>query len=51
MPREPIAGQLVRAKILAWHVLDPTVASLTPWAGKAHGYIALAERYARSALT
>lgn len=37
---------LVRAKILAWHVLDPTVASLAPWTEKAHAYIALAERHA-----
>lgn len=37
---------LVRAKILAWHVLDPSVASLAPWSAKAHEYIALAERYA-----
>jgi aminoglycoside phosphotransferase family enzyme len=39
---------LVRAKILAWHILDPTVASLAPWADKAHVYLALAERHARS---
>ncbi|WP_129645762.1 hypothetical protein [Peristeroidobacter agariperforans] len=37
---------LVRAKILAWHILDPTVASLAPWPAKAHEYIALAERHA-----
>jgi aminoglycoside phosphotransferase family enzyme len=37
---------LVRAKILAWHTLDPTVASVAPWPAKAHEYIALAERYA-----
>lgn len=42
---------LVRAKILAWHVLDPTVASLAPWTEKAHAYMELAERYARSAST
>lgn len=40
---------LVRAKILAWHILDPSVASLAPWAEKAHRYIALAERYAELA--
>ena len=40
---------LVRAKILAWHVLDPSVAALGPWAEKAHAYVELAERYARSA--
>lgn len=37
---------LVRAKILAWHMLDGTVASLAPWSAKAHEYIALAERHA-----
>lgn len=37
---------LVRAKILAWHILDPAVASLARWNEKAHEYIALAERYA-----
>ena len=37
---------LVRAKILAWHILDPTVASLAPWSEKAHEYIAMAERHA-----
>ncbi|HEY0682243.1 MAG TPA: hypothetical protein VGD45_07940 [Steroidobacter sp.] len=41
---------LVRAKILAWHVLDPTVASLAPWTEKARAYIELAGRYARSAV-
>lgn len=40
---------LVRAKILAWHILDPTVASLAPWTEKAHSYVELAGRYARSA--
>lgn len=40
---------LVRAKILAWHILDPTVASLAPWTEKAHAYIALAERCAAMA--
>lgn len=37
---------LMRAKILAWHILDPTVASLAPWTDKAHAYIALANRCA-----
>lgn len=40
---------LVRAKIVAWHILDPTVASLAPWTERAQAYIALAERHARSA--
>jgi aminoglycoside phosphotransferase family enzyme len=40
---------LVRAKILAWHILDPAVASLAPWTRKAHEYIELAERHAISA--
>lgn len=42
---------LVRAKILAWHVLDPAVASLAPWAEKALAYLDLAERCAMSAST
>jgi aminoglycoside phosphotransferase family enzyme len=37
---------LVRAKILAWHILDQTVASLAPWTKKALEYISLAERCA-----
>lgn len=41
---------LVRAKILAWHVLDPTVASLAPWTEKAQAYVALAERHALAAV-
>lgn len=41
---------LVRAKILAWHVLDPTVASLAPWTERALAYLDLAERYARSVM-
>lgn len=40
---------LVRAKILAWHILDPSVASLAPWTQKAHEYIELAERHALTA--
>lgn len=40
---------LVRAKILAWHILDPTVALLAPWTHKADAYIALADRYAAAA--
>lgn len=40
---------LVRAKIIAWHILDPTVASLAPWTNMAHAYIDVAERYARKA--
>lgn len=40
---------LVRAKILAWHILDPSVATLAPWTEKAQAYVALAERYALSA--
>lgn len=37
---------LVRAKILAWHVLDPAVASLAPWNEKALAYLELAGRHA-----
>jgi aminoglycoside phosphotransferase family enzyme len=42
---------LVRAKILAWHILDPTVASLAPWTEQAHAYLALAEKHATLAST
>lgn len=42
---------LVRAKILAWHILDPSVASLAPWTQKAHAYVTLAQRYAASVTT
>ena len=37
---------LVRAKIVAWHILDTTVASLAPWSARAQEYVALAQRYA-----
>jgi aminoglycoside phosphotransferase family enzyme len=37
---------LVRAKILAWHILDPAVALLAPWTEKAQALVALAERHA-----
>jgi aminoglycoside phosphotransferase family enzyme len=37
---------LVRAKILAWHILDPAVASLAPWTEKAQEYLTLAQRHA-----
>lgn len=37
---------LVRAKILAWHILDPAVASLAPWTEKAREYLTLAQRHA-----
>lgn len=40
---------LTRGKILAWHILDPTVASLAPWCEKSHEYIAAAERCAELA--
>ena len=40
---------LVRAKILAWHILDPAVASLAPWTEKAQEYVSRAERCAASA--
>jgi aminoglycoside phosphotransferase family enzyme len=38
---------MVRAKILAWHLQDPTVVSLAPWRELAHDYLATAEHYAR----
>lgn len=37
---------LIRAKIVAWHVRDPEVATLAPWIEKAHAYVDLAERHA-----
>lgn len=37
---------LVRAKIIAWHLLDPSVMSLAPWGERAAAYLALAEYYA-----
>lgn len=37
---------LTRAKIVAWHVLDPAVATLAPWIERAHGYVDIAERHA-----
>jgi len=40
---------LVRAKILAWHILDPTVASLAPWTQRALAYLSLCERCAMRA--
>lgn len=41
---------MVRAKILAWHLLDPAVMNLAPWPELAEGYLACAERYARRAV-
>jgi uncharacterized protein len=38
---------MVRAKIIAWHLNDPTVMSLAPWRELSHAYLATAERYAR----
>jgi len=38
---------MVRAKILAWHLQDPTVVNLAPWRELAHDYLAIAEHYAR----
>ncbi|HEY0938896.1 MAG TPA: hypothetical protein VGE08_02260 [Steroidobacter sp.] len=40
---------LVRAKISAWHILDPTVASLAPWIEHAQTYLALARKHATAA--
>lgn len=37
---------MVRAKILAWHLLDPAVMSLAPWRERAATYLSLAEHYA-----
>jgi aminoglycoside phosphotransferase family enzyme len=41
---------LVRAKIVAWHLNDPAVRHLAPWAERADGYIKMAERYALRAM-
>lgn len=41
---------LVRAKIVAWHLHDPAVMNLAPWAERADGYIKVAERYALRAM-
>jgi uncharacterized protein len=38
---------MVRAKIIAWHLLDPVVMSVAPWREVAHAYLATAESYAR----
>lgn len=38
---------MVRAKIIAWHLLDPTVMTAAPWRELAHTYLATAESYAR----
>jgi aminoglycoside phosphotransferase family enzyme len=40
----------VRAKIVAWHLLDPAAKSVAPWRDRAHAYVALALRYARGAM-
>lgn len=37
---------VVRAKIVAWHLLDPAVMSAAPWRELAHTYLATAESYA-----
>jgi uncharacterized protein len=38
---------MVRAKIVAWHLLDPTVMTAAPWRELAHTYLTTAESYAR----
>lgn len=40
----------VRAKIIAWHLCDPSVMHLAPWASRAGAYIEMAERYARRSM-
>jgi uncharacterized protein len=35
-----------RAKVIAWHLRDPVVSRLAPWASKAEEYLAAAIRYA-----
>jgi aminoglycoside phosphotransferase family enzyme len=41
---------MVRAKIVAWHLLDPAVISVAPWRELAHTYLTTAESYARQAV-
>lgn len=38
---------MVRAKIVAWHLLDPAVMTVAPWRELAHTYLATAESYAQ----
>jgi len=38
---------MVRAKIVAWHLLDPVVMGREPWRDLAHVYLTTAESYAR----
>jgi uncharacterized protein len=55
--RDPVSEQLlsfyrsrralVRAKVVAWHLLDPAVRAVAPWRDLAHTYLATAESYAR----
>jgi uncharacterized protein len=40
---------MVRAKIVAWHLLDPVVMAVAPWRELAHTYLMTAESYARAA--
>lgn len=39
---------MVRAKIVAWHLLDPVVMAAAPWREQAHTYLMTAESYARA---
>jgi aminoglycoside phosphotransferase family enzyme len=41
---------MVRAKIVAWHLLDPAVTDLAPWRDRAHAYLAIAESHTRRAV-
>lgn len=57
--QDPVGGRLlefyrarralVRARIVAWHLLDPQVARSAPWGERAESYVRLAERHARCA--
>jgi aminoglycoside phosphotransferase family enzyme len=40
---------MVRAKIVAWHLLDPAVMAVAQWRDLAHTYLITAESYARQA--
>ncbi|HKQ12675.1 MAG TPA: hypothetical protein VJT80_04535 [Steroidobacteraceae bacterium] len=54
--RDPVSEQLlnfyrsrramVRAKVVAWHLLDPAVMAVAPWRELAHSYLTTAESYA-----
>lgn len=42
---------MVRAKIVAWHLCDPSVMALAPWREQAQSYLRLSERCARQSIS